>query len=473
MLNTRSLIKRKKITPIQSDKEFEDKNIDENEKIIKNIESNVVKPSIFTLPKKQESENIYVENDDIFRNENVFKQDNIIREGRIGNIFDAELKKEEKNEDVIFDESSNSYIINDYDNKKKILKNEDILNYIFNHKDNELIKKYIFTINYNMISKQFEFNLIVSKFTENIDIMIKLINFINDYINNNEKHIMSENIDKLMIFYYQVIIFLFKNILQVSKYDKLKLAKYSSYLSYKYSTMVLKKISNIEINNLIIKDNLQSLLEIKKDLLTQLNQICSIQNSNMERHMSLNKNITREPSIILNRSAKYKLSSDEIDNISSYSNSKVNIMKMFTDSADKSENKSENKYNIDNLMNFFSDDASNNSNNNSNNNFNYDNNSDNISDDNNYQEVDITSEQNILITEDKLDIEEIKEELNKISNNSNIPLEMSNKDTVSENLYANNFESNKIKSSNIKSKSEYSYNTNSALLNSKLYELNL
>jgi hypothetical protein len=476
MLNTRSLIKRKKITPVQSDREFEDRNIDENEKIIKNIDSEkfkkniedeVIKPSsIFALPRKQESENIYVENNDIF------KQDNIIREGRIGNIFDAELRKEEiKQEDIIFDESSNSYIIIDYDNQKKILKNEDILNYIFNHKDNELIKKYIFTINYNMVSKQFEFNLIVSKFTENIDVMIKLLNFINDYINNNEKHMMSENIDKLMIFYYQVIIFLFKNILQVSNYDKLKLAKYSSYLSYKYSTMILKKISNIEINNLIIKENLQSLFEIKKDLLTQLNQICSLQNFNLERHMSLNKNITTEPSLILNRSAKYKLSSEDLQEskqslfsnnqeaITSDSNSKVNIMTMFTDSAAKSEN----KYNIDNLMNFFSEDDSNKS----------DNESENISDDNNYQEVDMSSDQNLLITEDKLDIEEIKDELNKISNNSNIPLELSNKDTVSENLYANNFESNKIKSSNIKSKSEYSYNTNSALLNSKLYELNL
>ena len=245
MLNTKSLIRRKKITPVQSDKEFEDRNIDENEKIIKNIENenimknvepdinrpdvtrpdinrpDVTRPSIFTLPKKQESDNIYVENDDIFR------QDNIIREGRIGNIFDAELKKEEeKKEDVIFDDQSNSYIIIDYDNQKKILKNEDILNYIFNHKDNELIKKYIFTINYNIVNKQFEFNLIVSKFTENIEIMIKLLNFINDYINNNEKDMMTENMDKLMVFYYQLIIFLFKNILQVSKYDKLKLAKY-------------------------------------------------------------------------------------------------------------------------------------------------------------------------------------------------------------------------------------------------------
>jgi hypothetical protein len=479
MLNTKSLIRKKKITSIQSDKEFEDRNIDENEKIIKNIEDEnniapeVIKPSIFVLPKKQDSEK-YVENDEIFRNDNIFKQDNIIREGRIGNIFDAELKKEDAKQDVIYDEISNIYIIMDYDNQKKILKNEDILNYIFNHKDNELIKKYIFTINYNMVNKQFEFNLIVSKFTENIEIMIKLLNFINDYINNND---INENIDKLIIFYFQVIIFLFKNILQVSKYDKLKLAKYSSYLSYKYSTMVLKKISNIEYNNLIIKNNLQSVFEIKNNLLTKLNEISSLQNSNFERHMSLNKNITTEPSLILNRSAKYKLSSedlnetkqslysDNVDNITSDSNSKVNIMTMFTDSAAKSEN----KYNINNLMNFFSDEGSNTNNNTNINNTN----TDNLSDDNNYQEVDMTSEQNILITEDKLDIEEIKEELSKISNNSNIPLELSNKDTVSENLYANNFESNKIKSSNIKSKSEYSYNTNSALLNSKLYELNL
>jgi len=474
MLNTKSLIKRKKITPVQSDKEFDEKNIDENEKIIqniekeKNIESEIVKPSIFTLSKKQEND-IFVENDEIFRKEeifrkdDIFKQGNIIRDGKIGNIFDAELKREERKEDVIFDEINNIYIINDYDSQKKILKNEDILNYIFNHKDNELIKKYIFTINYNMATKQFEFNLIVSKFTENIEVMIKLLNFINDYINSIDK--FTENIDKLMIFYYQVIIFLFKNILMVSKYDKIKLAKYSSYLSYKYSTMILKKISYIEINNLLIKDNLQSLFDIKKDLFLQLNQICSLQNSNLERHMSLSKNITTtEPSLILNRSAKYKLSSDDTkqnpnsNNFNSDSNSKVNIMGMFTDSHEKSDS----KYNINNLMNFFSEDGSNN-------------NTDNITDDNNYQEVDITSEQNILITEDKLDldIDDFKEELKKISNNSNIPPELSNKDTVSENLYANNFESNKIKSSNIKSKSEYSYNTNSALLNSKLYELNL
>jgi len=474
MLNTKSLIKRKKITPVQSDKEFDEKNIDENEKIIqniekeKNIESEIVKPSIFTLSKKQEND-IFVENDEIFRKEEIFRKDdifkhyNIIRDGKIGNIFDAELKREERKEDVIFDEINNIYIINDYDSQKKILKNEDILNYIFNHKDNELIKKYIFTINYNMATKQFEFNLIVSKFTENIEVMIKLLNFINDYINSIDK--FTENIDKLMIFYYQVIIFLFKNILMVSKYDKIKLAKYSSYLSYKYSTMILKKISYIEINNLLIKDNLQSLFDIKKDLFLQLNQICSLQNSNLERHMSLSKNITTtEPSLILNRSAKYKLSSDDTkqnpnsNNFNSDSNSKVNIMGMFTDSHEKSDS----KYNINNLMNFFSEDGSNN-------------NTDNITDDNNYQEVDITSEQNILITEDKLDldIDDFKEELKKISNNSNIPPELSNKDTVSENLYANNFESNKIKSSNIKSKSEYSYNTNSALLNSKLYELNL
>jgi len=484
MLNTKSLIKRKKIISVQSDKEFEERNIDENmkilenEKIIKSLDTEVIKPQIFITPNKQESEK-----DNFFKQENnIFKQDNILREGRLGNIFDAELKKEEqKREDVIYDDQSSSYIIIDYDNLKKTLKNEDIINYIFNHKDNELIKKYIFTINYNVSNKQFEFNLIVSKFTENIEIMIKLLNYINEYINNNDNNDdIAENIDKLMIFYYQVIIFLFKNILVVSKYDKLKLAKYSSYLSYKYSTMVLKKISNIEKNNLIIKDTFQSLFDIKKDLLSQFTQICSLQNSNLEYHTSLNK--TAEPSLILNRSAKYKLSSEDKSNISysnsnqniHYSNSnsnqnienKVNINNMFSDSSNKSATNSENEYNIKNLMNFFTEDVSED----------VSENVSNYSDDNNYQEVDIadmSSEQNILITEDKLNINEINDELNKISNNSNIPLEMSNKDTISENLYANNFESNKIKSSNIRTKSEQSYNTNSALLNSKLYELNL
>ena len=297
--------------------------------------------------------------------------------------------------------------------------------------------------------------------------MIKLLNFVNDYINNNEIDDMTENIDKLMIFYYQVIIFLFKNILQVSKYDKLKLAKYSSYLSYKYSTMVLKKISNIENNNLIIKDSFQNLIEIKKDLLSQFTQICSLQNSNLQHHTSLNKNTnlnkTTEPSLFLNRTAKYKLSSESVENIKQSSTSqKILIDSSNNKSDNNSDNKSDNKYNLKNIMNFFSEENLNN------NNF-----SEIDSDDNNYQEVDMSSEQNILITEDKLNIDNIKEELEKISNNSNIPLEMSNKDTISENLYNDNNDNNKIKSSNIRSKSEQSYNTNSAFLNSKLYELNL
>jgi len=467
MLNTKSLIRRKKITTVQSDKEFEERNIDENlkiienEKILNNLETEVAKPSIFTLSKKQESEN-----DDIFIQENIVKEDkigNIVKEDRIGNIFDAELKKETQNEekkreDVYYDDQSSSYIIIDYDNEKKTLKNEDILNYIFNNKNNELIKKYIFTINYNVVNRQFEFNLIVSKFTENIEVMIKLLNFVNDYINNEKD--MIENIDKLMIFFYQVIIFLFKNILQVSKYDKLKLAKYSSYLSYKYSTMVLKKISNIENNNLIIKNTFQSLFEIKKDLLSQFTQICSLQNSNLQRHTSLNrnnnlnKNSSSEQSILLNRSAKYKLNSESVEDINQSSASKKIII-------DSSDIKSDNKYNLKNIMNYFSEE-----------NLNNDNLSEMDSDDNNYQEIDMSSEENILVTEDKLNIENINEELEKISNNSNIQ-DFSNKDTLSENLYFNNLESNKIKSSNIKSKSEQSYNTNSALLNSKLYELNL
>jgi hypothetical protein len=454
MLNTKSLIKKEKII-VQSDKEFEKINIEENFKIIKDEDEYKVKsqeyykPSIF-IPKKLEMEKISAENDDIFKDRNFILKD------KIGNILEEEIKKKE---DVIYDEFSNSYIIFDYDNfnldinEKKILKNEDIINYIINNRDNELIKKYIFTINYNIFNKNFEFNFIISKFTENIDIMIKLLNFINDYINNNDNF---ENIDKLMIFYYQIIIFLFKNILQISKYDKLKLAKYSSYLSYKYSTMVLKKITLIENNNLIIKDTFKELFEIKKDLLTRFTNICTLQKSNLLSKSNLfQENMSNmEHSQILNRSAKYKLSSENLEDKESLtSDSKENIRTIFTESS----NKSENKYNINNIMNFFSDD-------------NLDNN---ISDYNNYQEVDMSSEENILVTEDKLNIENINEELQKISNNSNIPLEISNKDTISENLYVNNLESNKIKSSNIKSKSDYSYNTNSALLNSKLYELNL
>jgi len=467
MLNTKSLIIRKKINQVHSDKEFEERNIEENlkilenNKIINNLETEEIKPSIFikenTLKEDRISNNIF----DAEYKKELYNEEKK-REDRIGNIFDAEYKKElyneeKKREEVYYDDDSNSYIIIDYDNEKKILKNEDILNYIFSNKNNLLIKNYIFTINYNIINKQFEFNLIVSKFTENIEIMIKLLNFVNDYIDNNGKN-MNENIDKLMIFFYQTIIFLFRNILQVSKYDKLKLAKYSSYLSYKYSTMVLKKISIIEKNNLIINDTFHSLYNIKKNLLSQFTEISSLYNSNLQVHTSLNKNTKKtdsnvEESLHLNRSGKYKLNSKNVINQNLENNKLI---------SDSSYTNSNNEYNLKNMMNFFSDENLNNENLNS----------EKSSEENNYQELDTSSDENLLITEDKSNINNMNQESEKISNNSDI-IEILDKDTLSENLYSNNLDSNKFKFSNLKSKSEQSYNTNSAFINSKLYELNL
>ena len=66
---------------------------------------------------------------------------------------------------------------------------------------------------------------------------------------------------------------MFKNILQNKNHDLVKLSKYSSYLCYKYSTMILKKIMKIDENNNNIKNSLENLLTIMYLKITNLKKI--------------------------------------------------------------------------------------------------------------------------------------------------------------------------------------------------------
>ena len=77
------------------------------------------------------------------------------------------------------------------------------------------IKKYIFIITANFQLGINEFNFVNSIFTQNLDSMIKLQNYIYESINQFDSLDVgeAENYKNILtLFYYQLIIFIFKNI---------------------------------------------------------------------------------------------------------------------------------------------------------------------------------------------------------------------------------------------------------------------
>ncbi len=463
MLNTKSLIKKNSIKNIISEEENKlEENIDINQKIIKEqnatyneisieknekIENNPFHGGIIKLPINKSYRNILVNNKIIEKN-----KDNFIEDKFTEDKFTEENITENNIEDnVIWDDRSSCYLLYDSNNELRTITNEDIVNYILNNKNNEIVKRYIFTINYNSISEQCEYNLLVTKFTENIDIMIKLINFIGDSINNYENigNSSEEQVDKLMIFYYQIIIFMFKNILQTKNHDLVKLSKYSSYLCYKYSTMILKKIMKIDENNSNIKNSLEHLLIIKNNLSIQLTNISNLLNQEEQDKLNLENKI---PKKYLHNSNFQRVNNNN-DSENSSSESSNNSQKKYKIS------KSDNDYSINKLMYLLTE---NNINDNSDDNSN--DNSDDNSNDNNYQEIEILTENN-----------KDNKSNNSKSTKSELLISDTNDDTISENLYKiEEIISNNLKKiSNTKSKTDMSYNLNSALKNSKLIEMKL
>lgn len=459
MLNTKSLIKKNPIKNLISEEENIlklEENIDINQKIIneqnatyneisieknEKIENKPFHGGIIKLPINKPYRNILVNNKIIEKNKDNFIEDNFIEDKFTeDNIIE---------DNVTWDDRSSCYLLYDSNNELRTITNEDIVNYILNNKNNEIVKRYIFTINYNSISEQCEYNLLVTKFTENIDIMIKLINFIGESINNYENigNSSEEQVDKLMIFYYQIIIFMFKNILQTKNHDLVKLSKYSSYLCYKYSTMILKKIMKIDENNSNIQNSLEHLLVIKNNLSIQLTNISNLLNQEDQDKLNLEN---KTPKKYLHNSSFKRINNNDSENTSSENSyeSSNNSQKKYKIS------KSDNDYSINKLMYLLTENNINNSDDNINDN----------SDDNNYQEIEYLTENN----------KDNKSNYSKTTN-SELLISDTNNDTISENLYKIEeiISNNLKKTSNTKSKTDMSYNLNSALKNSKLIEMKL
>ncbi len=185
---------------------------------------------------------------------------------------------------VKWDDIDNCYI---FHNKYKIY-NENILKYIVNNETNEnLIKKYIFIISWNSQIESFEFNFINSIFTLNFDIMIKLQNFIYDTLINFDNLNISDTYnykESILMFYFQMIIFIFNNYeIYIKNNEQNKILRVCSSFVYRFSSLILKNI--LKINDNIDENNnlLNKLLLTRADIFSQINFI----NNKLER---LNQN---------------------------------------------------------------------------------------------------------------------------------------------------------------------------------------
>ena len=230
-------------------------------------------------------------------NNNLIKKNVINKDDRVINNNDRVINnKEEKTQNggffftkkpdsVIWNEDRNIYIIyneNIPSNRPEeeridcFITNEDIVNAITNPEvENVIVSRYIFIITYNRIKKQFEFNFLKTPFTSNLEIMVKLQNYIYDILMA-EISADDENInclkENLMIFYYQLTLFLFKSIIPVADFysDKDKISKIISFITFRYSSLILKNIMSIKEENEIINNKLESLLEIKNNIYSQI-----------------------------------------------------------------------------------------------------------------------------------------------------------------------------------------------------------
>ena len=165
-----------------------------------------------------------------------------------------------------------------------VITNSNIIEYIFNIGSSVgmNIKKYIFIISKNEVTSNYEFNFINTIFTNNLDIMIKLQNFIYETLNNynitddnysdKETCKNGDKLEILLLFYYQLIIWLFKNQCQYeNKYDNNKIIKFFSSLTYRFSILVLKNA--LKIKNDLSKNKLQinQIIKLKDNLLDEIN----------------------------------------------------------------------------------------------------------------------------------------------------------------------------------------------------------
>jgi hypothetical protein len=221
----------------------------------------------------------------IYQNKNL-NLTTIIEGNKILNNEDIDILKINQNMPIIIENNKiewndiqNCYLFYTNNNIECTLSNENILKSILNqeHEDLLITKKYIFIISWNSQTENYEFNFINSKFTNNLDLMIRLQNFIYDTLNNFDNLTISDTYnyyDTIIIFYYQLIIFLFNNYnLYFLTCEPNKISRLYSTLSYRFSSIILKNIYKIKNNIFENNEILNKLITIRSDMLSQISFI--------------------------------------------------------------------------------------------------------------------------------------------------------------------------------------------------------
>ena len=200
---------------------------------------------------------------------------------------------------------------------------------------NYIIKQYLFIISFNQDTGINEINFVTSSVTNNIEIMIKIQNYIYDLLNqySSEDNANKNSIDKLIFLYYQLIIYLFKNYARYENYPKIQ--KFYSTLSYRFSSIVLKQTVNINQSNLKITSEIQKIYNVKNSLTSKIDVLLTKLNHMVENSEILPPN-TSETNFSNNDLSNNDLSNNSIatsikKTIKTHANNKINGLNSFTE----------------------------------------------------------------------------------------------------------------------------------------------
>jgi len=172
---------------------------------------------------------------------------------------------------VFYDIENNMYVIKNEAESK--FTNNDVIDIINSKKNNNnTISEYFFKLKGDP-QNGYEYDFINTPFTTNIDVMMRIQNFIYDIIQQYDQLSLTrdDNLDSknnLIFFYYQLIIFFYKTTLPL--HDTIKAAKIGATITYRFSSIILKNIISMQEQTDNIKQYISELAVAKNTIIQKL-----------------------------------------------------------------------------------------------------------------------------------------------------------------------------------------------------------
>ena len=365
---------------------------------------------------------------------------------------------------IDWDDVDNCYIITNISSgtiECKIF-NENVLKYIISNEINDIgIKRYLFIIGWNNQTEIFEFNFIDSVFTSNFNMMIKLQNWTYetlktfDNIDDSDTYNYQEAI---LMFYFQLVIYLFNNFEKYSLTNEpSKISRIYSSIVYRFSSLVLKNVlkikNSINSNNVILND----LMLLRSDIFSQIN----FMNNKLEQYDEIINNKTQtetQTEIKTETQTETQTEIDITDTSDKYEtdSSKKSTNQTNSDTSNKNISKmdyvNKNGKKIQKIKEFITDELQ-----------------INTDDTDNSEEYDSEKNGYFEIDNAFADFDDIDDSKNKKNNINNL-VKLVEQNDIKKVVPIENSVISQIKSYTTGSK-ERSYNPNSAIRNSKIFEI--